>query len=142
MPTAKKSAQPAGPDLPLLEGEDPWTDAEVEEIRAELNSDIQRIEAQLEEAEQELADLLAEGGDGAGRDPADVGSANFERDQEMSLNANQREVLEQSRLALQRLDAGTYGSCEICGRPIGKLRLEAFPRATMCVSCKQREERR
>jgi len=44
--------------------------------------------------------------------------------------------------ALQRLDTGTYGTCENCGNPIGKARLQAFPRATLCVSCKQREERR
>lgn len=142
MATAKKSAHPAELDIPVLEGEDAWRADEVEEIRAELQADVKRISDMLEEAEAELADLLAEGGDGAGRDPADVGSANFERDQEMSLNANQREVLLQSRLALTRLDEGTYGSCEVCGKPIGKLRLQAFPRATMCVSCKQREERR
>ena len=44
--------------------------------------------------------------------------------------------------ALRRIDAGTYGVCESCGQPIGKARLQAFPRATLCVSCKQREERR
>ena len=43
---------------------------------------------------------------------------------------------------LGRLDAGTYGRCENCGTPIPKARLQAFPRATLCVSCKQREERR
>src|SRR5664280_2830893 len=41
-----------------------------------------------------------------------------------------------------QVDAGTYGACESCGRPIAKARLQAFPRATLCVSCKQREERR
>ena len=44
--------------------------------------------------------------------------------------------------ALERLETGTYGNCESCGQPIGKARLQAFPRATLCVSCKQREERR
>jgi hypothetical protein len=37
---------------------------------------------------------------------------------------------------------GTYGICESCGEPIGKMRLMAFPRATLCMTCKQREERR
>ena len=85
---------------------------------------------------------MREGSDGAGRDPADVGSSNFERDQEMSLAANQREMLDQARLALALFDEGRYGLCKNCGEPIGKARLQAFPRATMCVSCKQREERR
>ena len=39
-------------------------------------------------------------------------------------------------------DDGTYGVCESCGQPIGKMRVMAFPRATLCLSCKQREERR
>jgi DnaK suppressor protein len=36
---------------------------------------------------------------------------------------------------------GTYGICEVCGKPIGKYRLQAFPRATLCMACKQAEER-
>ena len=54
--------------------------------------------------------------------------------------------IEQGRLAdnraLARIADGTYGVCESCGKPIGKRRLMAFPRATMCMECKQREERR
>ena len=51
-------------------------------------------------------------------------------------------MLVQSERALERIDDGTYGACEICGNPIGKMRLLAFPRATLCMTCKQREERR
>ncbi|MGZ5374467.1 MAG: TraR/DksA family transcriptional regulator, partial [Aeromicrobium sp.] len=75
-------------------------------------------------------------------DQADVGSTSLERDAEMSLAANQRELLLQTEKALGRLDTGTYGACEVCGEPIGKMRLMAFPRATLCMTCKQREERR
>ena len=128
--------------LPVRDGEDPWTPEEVAEVRDELVSDITRMEKAIAVAEAELAGLLREGTDGAGRDPADVGSSNFERDQEMSLTHNAREMLEQSQLALRLFDAGQYGRCESCGQPIGKARLQAFPRATMCVSCKQRQERR
>ena len=46
------------------------------------------------------------------------------------------------QLTLARIDDGTYGICESCGEPIGKMRLMAFPRATLCMTCKQREERR
>jgi DnaK suppressor protein len=60
----------------------------------------------------------------------------------MSLAANQRELLMQTEKALERLEEGTYGQCEMCGEPIGKNRLMAFPRATLCLTCKQREERR
>jgi RNA polymerase-binding transcription factor DksA len=51
-------------------------------------------------------------------------------------------MLQQSLHALERIADKTYGTCESCGNPIGKLRLQAFPRATLCMSCKQKQERR
>ncbi len=128
--------------FPVSDGEEPWTEEEVEEIRQELLADIARMERAIEVAEAGLADLFEDGTDGAGRDPADVGSSNFERDQEMSLAQNARDMLDQAQLAYRLFESGEYGWCESCGQPIGKDRLQVFPRATMCVSCKQREERR
>ena len=128
--------------LPVREGEDPWTEAELAEVIEVLEADIVRFREQLETSTAELVGLLRDGTEGAGRDPADVGSANFERDAEMSLANNAREMLDQSKLALRHIQLETYGSCDNCGQPIGKGRLQAFPRATLCVKCKQREERR
>ncbi len=139
---ARKPASDGAVTLPVAPGEDPWTQDEIDEVRAELVEKVRQMEKAIAVAESELAGLLREGSDGAGRDPADVGSTNFERDQEMSLAQNAREMLEQAQLALSLFDKGQYGVCESCGQPIGKGRLQAFPRATMCVSCKQREERR
>ena len=128
--------------VPVLEGEDPWTDEELAGVREDLVFDIQRMERAIKTAEKGLERLFDEGTEGAGRDPADVGSTNFERDQEMSLVQNARDLLDQATTALRLFDTGHYGWCEVCGLPIGKDRLMVFPRATMCVSCKQREERR
>ncbi|MCL2735348.1 MAG: TraR/DksA family transcriptional regulator [Propionibacteriaceae bacterium] len=128
--------------IPVAEGEDPWTVEELSEIREQLHEDVSAFEQKYMAAQAELTELLTEGSDMAGRDPADVGSTNFERDQEMSLVANAREMFEQGELALRLFDEGSYGVCESCGKAIGKARLQAFPRATMCVSCKQRRERR
>ena len=100
------------------------------------------LKEEIRDAEQEIAGLLRDGGDGAGDDQADAGSKTFEREHEMSLANNARDMLVQIERALARIDDGTYGVCESCGKPIGKARLQAFPRATLCVSCKQREERR
>ena len=86
--------------------------------------------------------MLRDSGDGAGDDQADAGTKTFEREHEMSLANNSREMLAQAKRALRRIEDGTYGICESCGNPIGKARLQAFPRATLCVSCKQKEERR
>ncbi len=136
------SAAAAGATIPVAPGEEPWTDEELAEIRQQLSDDVAGLERKYLAAQAGLAQLLTESADVTGRDPADVGSSNFERDQEVSLAANAREMFEQSELALRLFDEGTYGSCESCGQPIGKARLQVFPRATMCVSCKQRLERR
>jgi len=49
--------------------------------------------------------------------------------------------MDQAQRALARIEAKTYGICESCANPIGKFRLQAFPRATLCVLCKEAEER-
>jgi RNA polymerase-binding protein DksA len=126
----------------VASGEAPWTDAELAEQRSVLGAELSRIEEEVASLQSALSDVLRDGGDGAGDDQADTGAKAFERDQEMTLLANARDMLFQTRHALQRIDAGSYGSCENCGGPIGKARLQAFPRATLCVTCKQRQERR
>lgn len=128
--------------LPVRDGDEPWTADEISEIVGTLESDVQRMGTALAKAKNDLADLMKQGNDGAGMDTIDVGSSQFERDQEISVTRNARAVYDQSKLALQLLDGGTWGTCESCGEPIGKARLQAFPRATMCVKCKQRQERR
>lgn len=101
-----------------------------------------RLRAELDASEQAISGLMRDSGDGAGDDQADTGAKNITREHELSLASNAREMLEQSERALERLAAGTYGVCESCGKPIGKARMQAFPRATLCVECKQQQERR
>jgi len=125
----------------VLADESPWTKAELESVRKELTDDRDRLTTDLEATEEGIADLVRDSGDGAGDDIADAGSKTFEREQEMSLADNARDLLVQTERALSRLDDGTYGTCESCGQPIGKARLQAFPRATLCLTCKQAEER-
>jgi RNA polymerase-binding protein DksA len=90
----------------------------------------------------ELTELQSSSADGAGDDQADAGSKTFEREQELSIAANRFDLLSQMQRAVERIDAGTYGYCERCGKPIPRARLQAFPMATLDVECKQREERR
>jgi DnaK suppressor protein len=146
-PSAPEPAEPArspvAPEsLAVREGESPWTPEELEEVRNQLRAELDRLKSDIDLAEEEIADLISDSGEGAGDDQADAGSKAFEREHEMSLANNAREMLGQSVRALQRIDSGTYGICESCGNPIGKARLQAFPRATLCMTCKQREERR
>jgi RNA polymerase-binding protein DksA len=139
-PLSGAGAQPQR--LRVTQDEKPWTTKEFAGIRAELEGDVARLQDEIANAEVDLAGLMRDVGDGAGDDPADAGTATFEREQEMSLANNAREVFEQSRRALARLAQGTYGICESCGNPIGKNRLLAFPRATLCMTCKSKQERR
>jgi DnaK suppressor protein len=122
--------------------EAPWTAAELKAIRAEIAADLERLRAELSSVEAEMDELIAESGEGAGDDQADSGTKTFEREHEMSLVINARDMVLQTERALERIDAKTYGICEDCGSPIGKARLQVFPRATLCMLCKQKEERR
>jgi len=71
---------------------------------------------------------------------ADQGTEMFEREKDFGLLAAARQTLERVDAALRRIDAGTYGTCEACGRPIDPARLQALPFATRCVDCEAEEE--
>jgi RNA polymerase-binding protein DksA len=127
--------------VPVPAGTD-WTVEELAEVRDDLVREIAERRADYDRAMAELTHLQQAGGDGAGDDQADAGSKTFEREQELSIANNRRDLLVQMERAMERLDKGTYGRCESCQQPIPKARLQAFPSATLCVKCKQREERR
>ena len=133
-------AEQAAEALPVRAGEDRWTGSELTEIRARLQDEIYELGLEIATAESQIAE--GDSTDGAGDDQADIGAKTYEREHEMSLAYNSRDMLAQNERALERIEAGTYGVCESCGKAIGKARLQAFPRATLCVTCKQREERR
>lgn len=120
--------------------EESWSDEELAEVRARLLGEIDELRADIVRAEAELA--AGNSSEGAGDDPADAGAKTYEREREIALTLNARDLLAQNERAIARIEAGTYGVCESCQRPIGKERQLAFPRATLCVACKQREERR
>ena len=119
-----------------------WTAEELDGIRTELSTELAEMQSEYDRSMDELTELHQTGTDGAGDDQADAGSKTFEREQELSIAANRLDLLNQIQRAIERVDAGTYGLCESCGKPIPKARLKAFPMATLDVACKQREERR
>jgi DnaK suppressor protein len=119
-----------------------WTATELKSIKVELSKDLVRLRKELEIAEAEMEDLVEAAGVGAGDDQADAGAKTFEREHEMSLVYNAKDMVQQTERALERIDNKTYGNCEECGNFVGKARLQVFPRATLCMVCKQKEERR
>ncbi len=139
---ARKEAVNTPTGLAVRGDEDPWTEAELDEVRTEIRNDIAQLRVEIREAEAELVGLMRDSGDGAGDDQADAGTKTYEREQEMTVANNARDLLLQNELALERIADGSYGMCESCGNPIGKLRLQAAPRATLCLDCKKKQERR
>jgi RNA polymerase-binding protein DksA len=119
-----------------------WTTRELAQVRAQLVAQLSEMQSEYNQSLIELDELQSSSTDGAGDDQADAGSKTLEREQELSIAANRLDLLTQIKRAVERIDAGTYGYCESCGKPIPKARLKAFPMATLDVACKQREERR
>jgi DnaK suppressor protein len=128
--------------LPVRSGEEQWTEAELNQVREDLEAELSELREEISKAESQIAERMGDAVADAGDDPADAGAKTFQREHELALTQNARELLDQNERALARIAAGTYGVCESCGEAIGKARLQAFPRATLCVACKQREERR
>ncbi|MRJ75514.1 TraR/DksA family transcriptional regulator [Aeromicrobium sp. SMF47] len=113
----------------------PWTADELDSIREGLESAVLRIEA-------ELALIGSDLGTTAGAPPLevlvddlDVASQRAEMLQDAVQAENLAAILAQTQHVLDRLSAGHYGVCESCAGGIGRPRLEAFPRATLCIGC-------
>jgi DnaK suppressor protein len=140
-PAKKAPAKKAAPVKASQPKARPWSKKDLADARAALLADVAELREQMTASQEDLADLIADSVDAAGDDQADAGTKTLEREQEMALGANVRLLLEQSYRALRRIDDGTYGTCTSCGRPIPKGRLKALPHATLCLECKQREER-
>jgi DnaK suppressor protein len=107
----------------------------------------ERLESERGEIRRQLDDL------GARRDAegienpdlnegfADAGQAAAERASLLTLVRSLRDTLRDVEQALDRMDAGTYGTCERCGQPIADERLDALPAAHLCLSCKRQRGR-
>ena len=122
-----------------------FTSKELDELRQALLKEQAELRAQLAELEESTfstpqSDLSGEVA--FDEEPADSGTATFERERDLSLENNIRDLLEKIDKALERMNNGTYGICERCGKPIEKARLKALPYANLCIKDKQAESRR
>ena len=118
--------------------------AQLDAIRKELQSERSGLRAQLDELSQDSFDGTQSeltGEVGVDDDFADAGSATFERERDLSIQNNIRDLIDQTTRAIHRIDDGNYGTCERCGNPIEAARLKALPHALLCMDCKRREER-
>jgi RNA polymerase-binding transcription factor len=110
----------------------------LEEERTELDTQLATIVEESFAASQ--SDLS--GDVGLDDESADAGTATFEREKDLSIENNVRDLLQKIDRALKRMDDGTYGACDICGKPIEKARIKALPYVDLCIKDAQAQSRR
>ena len=121
------------------------TKKEIDEFEARLQVERTELAEQLTTIEDQTfattqSDLS--GDVGVDDESADAGTATFEREKELSIEQNVRDLLQKIDRALKRIDAGTYGICERCGKPIEKARIKALPYVDLCIKDAQAQSRR
>lgn len=119
---------------------------EYKPVKDHLETERQRLEALRDqfaseglttESESENLEALTI----VSQHPADVGTETFDRERDMSILEQVEAELADVEHALHRLDDGTYGRCEACGRVIDEVRLEARPAARLCLEDQEAAER-
>ena len=121
------------------------TKKELDEFEARLRAERTELSEQLTTNEDQTfattqSDLS--GDVGVDDESADAGTATFEREKELSIEQNVRDLLQKIDRALKRIDAGTYGICERCGKPIEKARIKALPYVDLCIKDARAQSRR
>jgi RNA polymerase-binding protein DksA len=121
------------------------TKKEIDELQARLRGERADLSEQLTTIEDQAfaatqSDLS--GDVGVDDESADAGTATFEREKELSIEQNVRDLLQKIDRALKRIDQGTYGVCERCGKPIEKARIKALPYVDLCIKDAQAQSRR
>ena len=118
--------------------------------KRDLQAYRRRLEAELAELNGQRADLeesteasLADATGEVGFDEefADAGSFTFERERDLSLVGNAKDLIDKVEHALARIDSGRFGRCEACGAPIEAERLDALPYTTLCLADARRRMR-
>jgi RNA polymerase-binding protein DksA len=118
---------------------------EVKDLRARLLEEQTHLESQLASImEDSFAATQSDmsGDVGLDDESADAGTATFEREKDLSIENNVRDLLRKIEGALKRIDAKTYGLCERCGKPIEKARIKALPYAELCIKDAQAAQSR
>lgn len=116
---------------------------ELEEFRERLVEERRRVQEALEFLRQESPGSLEDDTQELSmRDDhiGDLATATFDRELDEGLEEGAERRLEQVEHALARIDEGTYGICEACGRPIAEERLRAVPWATLCIDDQRKRE--
>jgi RNA polymerase-binding protein DksA len=115
--------------------------ATIRKALEDKRNELQQRQAELEADSFDGTQSDITGEVGLDEDFADAGTATFERERDLSIRNNITDLIDQMTRAIARIDEGSYGTCERCGRPIDAARLKELPHALLCLDCKRREER-
>ena len=122
------------------------TTIDVESFKTRLLEESERTRKAIaylhEENRGTTEDEARELSGGSDNHLADIATHTYDRELDSTLEESEEVHLSHVEAALKRIDAGTYGICENCGRPIQPERLEAMPWVTLCIDCKRLAERR
>lgn len=122
----------------------PFTKKELDQFRRRLEEEREKLLHQWAEIEEgsfatpqsELSGEMA-----FDEEFADAGSATFERERDLSISNNIKDLLEKIEAALERIGNGSFGLCERCGKPIERARVKALPYANLCIEDARAEGR-
>jgi DnaK suppressor protein len=112
--------------------------------RKRLEEERERLQGIRDDLQREQDESVSDtGGELSSFDqhPGDSGTETFEMEKNVSLREQVDDELQEIQAAFQRLERGTYGICQACGKPIGDERLEAMPATRFCVEDQARAER-
>ena len=118
---------------------------ELDDLRERLLAEQTELQEQLTTIEEQT--FAASQSDLSGEvsfdeENADAGTFTFERERDLSIENNVRDLMRKIQRALVRMDEGTYGICSRCGKPIEKARLKALPYVDLCIKDAQAQSRR
>jgi DnaK suppressor protein len=135
--TAGAVATPAAGPAPRPRGHRSLvTKRDLQAYRRRLEAELAELNGQRADLEESTEASLADATGEVGFDEefADAGSFTFERERDLSLVGNAKDLIDKVEHALARIDAGRFGRCEACGGPIEAERLDALPYATLCLA--------
>ena len=118
---------------------------ELDELRQRLEAERAELQVQLttiEETSFATSQSDISGEVSFDEENADAGTFTFERERDLSIENNVRDLLAKIDRAIRRMDAGTYGLCDRCGKPIEKARIKALPYVDLCIKDAQAQSRR
>ena len=144
-PRRANNPQVTAPVKPKIKPRSPLTKKELDELRERLLAEKLELQEQLTTLEENT--FAASQSDISGEvafddETADAGTATFERERDLSIENNVRDLLAKIDRAMRRMDAGTYGLCDRCGKPIEKARIKALPYVDLCIKDARAQSRR